>query len=177
MSVSWRIKVNLSVESEVFDGCNTTSSQSSRPIDISLRSLQYPPRIKHNGTFSSSQVFTCNFMLYIIFSKYYHLNRFGSLGAVMSLLISFSSSRNLASVSSYQVPVCPALICSHAKFEPFVSFCLFLLIFSVTKTIYQLGLMLSYHLFFNQISIIARLNIGDEEAGLNSTDPKLWCSN
>ena len=28
--------------------------------------------------------------------------------------------------------------------------------------------MLSYHLFFNQISIIAPLNIGNEEAWLNS---------
>ena len=40
-------------------------------------------------------------MLYIILSKYYHLNLFSSLGAVASLLISFSSSRNLASVSFY----------------------------------------------------------------------------
>ena len=33
--------------------------------------------------------------------------------------------------------------------------------------------MLSYHLFFNQISIIARLNIGNQEARLDKTDPEL----
>ena len=47
-------------------------------------------------------------MLDIILSKYYRLNLFGSLGAVVSLLISFSSSRNLASVVCLALP-CPAL--------------------------------------------------------------------
>ena len=50
---------------------------------------------------------------------------------------------------------------------PSGSSCLFLLVFSVTKFITQPQLMLSYHLVFNQKSIIAPLDIGDEEINLN----------
>ena len=50
-------------------------------------------------------------MLYIILSKYYHLNLSGSLGAFVSLLISFSSSENFVSDSCYSGLVCYGLPC------------------------------------------------------------------